>query len=98
MNAMERLINGYFDLKEQAERDQSSNFCTIMRLDDDNKRLKEEITELKKEMNKSNTEIIKDFINQFAGDKLLTEQQRQTLLSYVREVNREDEEEEEEDE
>lgn len=96
MNAMERLINGYFDLKEQAERDQSSSFCTIVRLDDENKQLKEEIARLEREMKKSNTEIITSFINRFAEDKLLTEQQHQTLLSYVREVNREDEQEEDE--
>lgn len=96
MNALERLINGYFDLKEQAERDQSSNFCTIVRLDDENKQLKEEIARLEREMKKSNTEIITSFINRFAEDKLLTEQQHQTLLSYVREVNREDEQEEDE--
>lgn len=97
MNAMERLINGYFDLKEQAERDQASNFCTIVRLDDENKQLKEKIARLEREMKKSNTEIITSFINQFAEDKLLTEQQHQTLLSYVREVNRKDEEEEEDE-
>jgi hypothetical protein len=96
MNAMERLINGYFDLKEQAERNQSDNLIQILRLDDENKRLKEEIAELEKETKKSNTEIIKAFINRFADDKLLTEQQRQMLLSYVREINREDEEEEDE--
>lgn len=49
-------------------------------------------------MKKSNTEIIRTFINRFADDKLLTDHERQTLLSYVREVNREDEDEEEEDE
>lgn len=96
MNAMERLINGYFDLKEQSERDLSDNFCQIVRLDDENKRLKKEVADLERELKKSNTEIITAFINRFAEDKLLTEQQHQTLLSYVREVNREDEEEEDE--
>lgn len=52
MNAMERLINGYFDLKEQAERDRSDNLIQILRLDDENKRFKEEIAELKKETKK----------------------------------------------
>ena len=60
MNAMERLINGYFDLKEQTERDLSNDIAQIMRLS--------------------------------------TEQQHQTLLSYVREVNREDEDEDKEEE
>lgn len=96
MNALERLINGYFDLKEQAERDQSDGIAHIMRLNRENKQFKEEIARLERKMKKSNTEIITSFINRFAEDKLLTEQQHQTLLSYVREINREDEQEEDE--
>ena len=96
MNAMERLVNGYFDLREQSERDLSENIAQIMRLSRENKELEEKIARLERQMKRSNTEIITSFINRFAEDKLLTEQQHQTLLSYVREVNKEDEEEENE--
>lgn len=60
MDAMERLINGYFDLKEQAEREQRDGFGQIMRLSRENKELKEKIARLERQMKKSNTEAIKE--------------------------------------
>ena len=60
MNAMERLVNGYFDLKEQTEREQRDSFGQIMRLSRENKELKEKIAKLERKMEKSNTEIIKE--------------------------------------
>lgn len=60
MNAMERLINGYFDLKEQAERDQAASIGQIMHLSRENKDLKEKIARLERQIKKSNTEIIKE--------------------------------------
>lgn len=97
MKAYERLVNGYFDLKEEAEKDRTAAVGQMMRLSRENKNLEKEVARLERQIKKSNTEIITDFINRFAEDKLLTEQQHQTLLSYVREVNREDEKEEEDD-
>lgn len=101
MNAMERLINGYFDLKEQTERDQSSNFAQIMILSDENKRLKEEVSHLNKVVEKSThtIETIKAFLTQLAEDKTITESEHQELLRYIKEVDMiKYEEEEEEDE
>lgn len=60
MNAMERLINGYFDLKEQTEREQRDSIGQIMRLSRENKELKEKIARLERQIKKSNTEIIKE--------------------------------------
>ena len=60
MNAMERLINDYFDLKEQAEREQGDSIGQIMRLSRENKELKEKIARLERQIRKSNTEIIKE--------------------------------------
>lgn len=57
---MERLINGYFDLKEQTGRDQTVSIGQIMRLSRENKRLKEKIARLERQIKKSNTEIIKE--------------------------------------
>ena len=85
--------------KEEAEKvkaEVANEGAKIEELDAKQKELEEKIARLERQMKRSNTEIITTFINRFAEDKLLTEQQHQTLLSYVREVNKEDEEEEDE--
>lgn len=97
MKAIERLVNGYFALKEEAEKYRTAAVGQMMHLSSKNKDLEKKVARLERQIKKSNTEIITDFINRFAEDKLLTEQQHQMLLSYVREVNKEDEEEEEDD-
>ena len=96
MNAMERLINGYFDLKEQTERDQSSNFAQLMFLNNENKKLKKDVAYFQKRAVRSNDiiEVIRIVLPQLVEDKMLTEEGQQKLLAYLKDIEMTEDEEE----
>lgn len=99
---MERLINGYFDLKEQTERDQTASIGQIMHLSRENKDLKKEVARLHRKLGRNNDaiETIRTFLVQLNEGKKLTEEE---FLSCIKAVDvlkygKREEDEEEEDE